>query len=83
MTRSFANKYVSERGFKSYAKYIHLKNDPKVIEEYKWYHANSFPEILKSMKQVGILKMQIYIVGNKLFMYYEAVPDFEPERDFA
>ena len=82
LTRTFANKYITERGYKSYAKYIHLKDDPKLIEEYKWYHVNSFPEILESLKAVGITKMQIYLTGVKLFMYMETVPDFVPERDF-
>eukprot|EP01098_Paradermamoeba_levis_P013447 TRINITY_DN6128_c0_g1_i1.p1 TRINITY_DN6128_c0_g1~~TRINITY_DN6128_c0_g1_i1.p1 ORF type:complete len:121 (-),score=26.83 TRINITY_DN6128_c0_g1_i1:82-444(-) len=67
---------------KSYAQSILLKNDPQRIEEYKHYHANSWPEVLRALKAVGILKMKIYLLGTQLFMYMETVDEFDPKVDF-
>lgn len=68
--------------FKRYCKTLTLKDDPELIEEYKNAHAmgNVWPEITEGMKEVGILDMEIYISGNRLFMIMDAVPDFEHDR---
>jgi len=57
-----------------------LKDDPKLIEEYKKYHApgNAWPEITKSIKDAGIVDMQIYLTGNRLFMIMEVDDTFDP-----
>ena len=31
---------------------------------------------------LGIRRMKIYLVGTRLFMYFEANDDFDPRRDF-
>ena len=58
-----------------------LKDNPDLIEEYKAYHArgNAWPEITKSIKDGGIEDMQIYLVGNRLFMIMEVNKTFDPE----
>lgn len=40
------------------------------MAEYKAYHAagNTWPEITKSIKDAGIVDMQIYLTGNRMFM---------------
>ena len=55
-----------------------LKDDNKLIEEYKEYHAkgNAWPEITKSIKVAGIVDMEIYLVGNRLFMIMEVDETF-------
>ena len=65
-----------------YALTINLKDDPDKIEQYKAYHRNVWPEVLQSLKAVGITKMQIYLLGRRMFMLMEAVDTFEPARDF-
>ena len=47
-----------------------LKDDSKLIEEYKAYHAagKAWPEITKSITDAGIVDMEIYLVGNRMFM---------------
>lgn len=67
---------------KSYAQVLDLKDDPDVIEKYKEYHRNVWPEVLESLRDVGIQKMKIFLLGNHLFMYYEAPDSFDPQRDF-
>jgi L-rhamnose mutarotase len=59
-----------------------LVDNPKLIEEYKSYHANgnAWPEITKSIKDSGIIDMQIYILANRLFMIMEVDEFYSPER---
>jgi L-rhamnose mutarotase len=68
--------------FKRYCKTLTLKDDPQLIEEYKKVHAPgaAWPEITQGMKEVGIIDMEIYLLGNRLFMIMDTVPDFDHER---
>lgn len=58
-----------------------LKDDSKLIEEYKEYHAEGkvWPEITKSIKDAGIIDMQIYLTGNRMFMIMEVDETFDPK----
>lgn len=67
---------------KSFAQVLDLKNDPEIIEKYEEYHRNVWPEVIESLKGIGIQRMEIFRVGNHLFMYYTAPDDFDPQRDF-
>lgn len=67
---------------KSFGMALNLKDDPQVIEKYKEYHRNVWPEVEQSLKGVGITSMKIFLIGRKLFMYMETVDDFEADRDF-
>lgn len=51
---------------------LDLVNDEELIREYEEYHRHVWPEILESIKQAGIDCMEIYRVGNRLFMIIEA-----------
>lgn len=55
------------------------------MEEYKKVHAAgaAWPEITQGMKDVGILDMEIYMVGNRLFMIMDTVPDFNHDTAMA
>ncbi|MEM7657848.1 MAG: L-rhamnose mutarotase [Bacteroidota bacterium] len=59
-----------------------LKDDPELIQTYEAYHAPGgvWPEILESLKEAGIQEMQIYRVGNRLFMIIEVDDTFSFER---
>lgn len=59
-----------------------LKDDPELIEEYKAYHApgNVWPEIAQSIRDAGIIDMQIYLTGNRMFMIMEVDKTFDPAR---
>jgi len=56
--------------FKRYCKTLQLENDPSLIKEYKKLHSmgNSWPDITRGMKEVGIIDMEIYLSGTTLFM---------------
>jgi len=77
--------YPSENNpssYKRYCKTLLLEDDPKLIEEYKKVHAPgaAWPEITSGMREVGILDMEIYITGNRLFMIMDTVPEFDHDR---
>jgi len=59
---------------------LDLKDDPKLIAEYEAYHRQVWPEILKSIKDSGIEKMEIYRAGNRLMMIIEADALFSFEK---
>jgi L-rhamnose mutarotase len=63
---------------------LDLKNDPALIAAYEHYHQAEviWPEILEGNKEIGILSMDIYRAGNRLFMIMETVADFDLARDF-
>ena len=61
---------------------LNLKNDPQIIEQYKAYHQNAWQETLAGLKAVGITKMNIYLLGRRLFMAMETFDTFDIERDF-
>ena len=68
--------------YKRFCKTMLLKNDPELIREYKKVHAMgaAWPEITRGAKEVGIIDMEIYITGNRLFMIMDTVPDFDHEK---
>ena len=65
---------------KRYCFTLDLKDDPKLIAEYKEYHKKVWPEIVTSIKDSGIENMQIYLVGNRMFMVMETNDTFSLER---
>jgi L-rhamnose mutarotase len=55
---------------------LDLKNDPALIAEYKKYHEKIWPEITESIKSSGILDMEIYLLGTRMFMIMEVDESF-------
>lgn len=64
---------------------LDLKDDPELIDRYRRAHsrAEAWPEILAGIRQVGILEMEIYILGSRLFMIVEAPPSFDWDSAMA
>ena len=64
---------------KKYCLAVDLKDDDALIAEYEHFHKaeNSKPAITKSIKDAGITNLEIYRVGNRLFMIIEAEDTFE------
>ena len=67
---------------KRYCLALDLQDNPELIEEYIQYHSPGgvWPEILASIKDSGILNMQIYRTGNRLFMIMSVSDDFTFEK---
>jgi L-rhamnose mutarotase len=58
---------------------LDLINDAEKIAAYEAYHKNVWPEILESIKESGIISMEIYSVENRLFMIMETDDSFSFE----
>ena len=61
---------------KRYCLALDLKDDEALIKKYEEYHRAVWPEIIQSIKESGIQDMQIYRVGNRMFMIMEVNDDF-------
>lgn len=59
---------------------LDLKDDEELIAEYEKYHTAVWPEILASITNSGITKLDIYRVSNRLAMIIEANDDFSFEK---
>lgn len=64
---------------KRYCQTLSLKNNPILIEEYRKIHSEekAWAEIRAGIRAVGILEMEIYILGSQLFMIIETPLDFD------
>ena len=67
---------------KTYYLTLDLQNDVHLIEMYKKYHepGNVWPEIIAGIKETGVKDMEIYLVGNRLFMSLTTDNDFNWEK---
>ncbi len=59
---------------------LDLKNDEALIAKYEEYHREVWPEVLNSLQDSGIVHMEIYRVGNRLFMIIEVEDSFSFEK---
>ncbi|WP_346857571.1 L-rhamnose mutarotase [uncultured Draconibacterium sp.] len=68
--------------YKRYCKALKLEDDPELIEAYKKVHSPgaAWPEITQGMREVGIVDMEIYILGTQLFMIMDTLADFDHEK---
>ena len=64
---------------------LDLRDDPQLIAEYERWHRQDFiwPEVVKSIRDAGILDMQIYRTGNRLVMLMRAAPSFDTHAKAA
>lgn len=70
---------------KRYCQTLDLKDNPELIAEYKKRHSLEchWPEINEGIRSVGILEMEIYLCGNRLFMIVETPADFDWDTAFC
>ena len=70
---------------KRYCQMLELRDNPGLIAEYRRRHGrgNVWPEILEGIREVGILEMEIYITGTRLFMVVETPLDFDWDAAMA
>lgn len=64
---------------------LDLRDDPVLIAEYEQWHQREhiWPEIVASIREAGILDMQIYRTGTRLVMLMRVSPDFGAEAKAA
>lgn len=70
---------------KRYCQTLDLKDNPELIAEYRKRHSRGevWPETLAAIREVGILEMEIYILGTRLFMIVETPLDFDWDSAMA
>ena len=70
---------------KRYCQTMDLQDNPELIAEYKRRHSEgeAWTEILDGIREVGILEMEIYLLGTRLFMIVEAADDFDWDEAMA
>ena len=68
---------------KVYGMTLNLKDDRSIIEQYKEYHRNPWPEPLQGLAGVGVVDMKIFLLGRRMFMYLATEDAFDMEADFA
>lgn len=79
--------YVKEyhQPVKRYCQTMDLRDNPELIAEYRRRHSReeAWQEILDGIREVGILEMEIYILGTRLFMIVETPLDFDWDAAMA
>ncbi len=70
---------------KRYVQTLVLNSDEEAREQYIKYHSKEYnwKEIREGIKEVGILEMEIYILGNRLVMIVDAPEDFDWTNSMA
>jgi len=61
---------------KRYCFALDLKDDANLIAEYEGHHKNVSAEILASIKDSGIERMELFRAGNRMFMILEVLDSF-------
>ena len=64
---------------KRYCQTLDLRDNPELVAEYRRRHSRgeAWPEVIEGIRQVGILEMELYIIGTRLFMIVETPLDFD------
>lgn len=65
---------------KRYCLTLDLIPDETLIAEYEAIHQKVWPEIIESITSSGIVDMEIYRMGNRLFMIMEVNDTFSFDR---
>jgi L-rhamnose mutarotase len=68
---------------KRYVLTVDLKDDRRLIEEYRAHHRRVWPEVQRSLRRVGVRAMDIYALGRRLTMVMETRDGFDLRRSFA
>ena len=68
-----------------YCQTLDLRDNPELIAEYRKRHSKEYAwkEIIAGIREVGILEMEIYILGTRLFMIVETPLDFDWDSAMA
>lgn len=56
---------------------LDLIDDQRLINEYLETHRNVWPEITQGIRSVGISRMDIYLLGNRMVMLLEMPDDID------
>jgi L-rhamnose mutarotase len=64
---------------KRYGLTLDLKDDPELIAEYRRHHQAVWPAVTDCMREAGIVDLELYLLGTRLFMVLEVGEAFSFE----
>jgi len=62
---------------------VSLRDDPAAIAAYREHHRRVWPEVIESLRHVGVQRMDIYLRGRRLVMIVEVNDDIDLRSAFA
>jgi L-rhamnose mutarotase len=62
---------------------IDLRDDPAAIAAYREHHQRVWPEVVESLRQAGVHRMEILMLGRRLVMILELNDGLDFRRVFA
>lgn len=64
---------------KRYVQYLEISDEPELVAQYRKWHSEEYnwKEVREGIRAVGILEMELYILGSKLVMIVDAPADFQ------
>ena len=70
---------------KRYVQTMDLKDDPALIAEYRRRHSReeAWKEIRDGIREVGILEMEVYLLGTRIVMVVDTPLDFDWDTAMA
>ena len=70
---------------KRYVQFLEISDDPELMAQYRKWHSEEYhwKEIRDGIREVGILEMELYMLGNRLVMIVDAPADFDWEKVMA
>ena len=68
---------------KRYVLTVDLVDDPARVEEYRAHHRAVWPEVARSLRNVGVRAMDIYALDRRLTMVMDTTDGFDLRRSFA
>ena len=70
---------------KRYVQFLEISDDPQMVAQYRKCHdeEHSWQEVRDGIRQVGILEMELYILGNKVVMIVDTPANFDWETAMA
>ena len=70
---------LSEGKVKRYVQFLEITDDPELMAQYRYWHSEEhhWQEIRDGIRAVGILEMEIYMLGPRLVMIVDVPADFD------
>jgi len=62
---------------------LDLLDDPDAVARYRDLHRDVPTEVQAALREAGVEQMQIFLSGNRLFMYLRVRDGVDPRTDFA
>jgi L-rhamnose mutarotase len=62
---------------------VDLRDDPRAIAAYRDHHARVWPEVVESLRAVGVDRMDIHMLGRRIVMIVELRDGMDYTRAFA